>query len=386
MKRILILSSLLLMSVLQGVCQDDLLAKMDISLLTCESGDELYTTFGHTAIRLKNDSIGIDRVYNYGVFDFNTSYFYVKFLRGKLPYRLAVANTQRFLANYDAEERSMYEQKLNLTPTQRIALVRLLMENSKKENREYKYDFFFDNCTTRAIDAIDSVTGTIEYASDPVDITFRQMLKENLQGMPWSEFGIDLIIGAVADQKTTRKDQHFLPLYLYRDMSRTTVVNDKMRQNLVLAEQQLLDHEQRRQERSRKVTNWPLVFIGILVLLEFLLVVTGPRRAVQLYDKIWFWLLFLMGVVMAIMWWGTDHLATKDNWNLLWASPLLGPFLWLRSRRVRVVLASLVGVGCLLTMVNSLFTFLPQYFLPAFGLLALITVIKLVRWYRHSTV
>lgn len=384
--RFIFVLSLLFLGLLQVYSQEELMASTDISLLTCESGDELYSTFGHTGLRLRNDSLGTDIVYNYGMFDFEASYFYPKFLRGKLPYWLGASSTERFLRGYQYEQRSVYEQQLNLTREQRIALVDYLQENIRKENRQYKYDFFFDNCTTRAIGAIDGVTGTIEYATEPADITFRGMLKGSLQSMPWSEFGIDLIIGAVADQKTSRKQQHFLPLYLYRDLAGATVVNKGMRQNLIKSDKVLLDFEGQKKRRSTRAVNWPLILVGVLLLLELLLSVGKASKVQRLYDRVWFWLMCLMGTVMSIMWWGTEHLATKDNWNLLWASPLFGVFLLVANKQVKQIAAALIGVGCLLTIVNSLVTFLPQYFLPAFGLMALISVVKLVRWYRLSVV
>jgi len=364
------------------IAQDEILSKTDISLLTCEVGDELYSTFGHTAIRIRNDSLGTDIVYNYGTFDFNTPNFYLKFLRGKLPYRLAASTIGRFLNEYQIEKRSVYEQKLNLTVPQKISFARYLMNNIRKDNAYYKYDFFFDNCTTRTIDAITNSTGKVDYNKPLSDITFRGMIKENLTNMKWSEFGIDLIIGAVADQKTNRRGQHFLPLYLYKDVDQVSVVNNGMRENLVKEEVLLLNYERERERRQKDATNWPIILFGSLLLLEIFLFFRGRKKAstsiIMFYDKTWIILMSVLGLVMAIMWWGTDHMATKSNWNLLWANLLFIAYLF-AGKSVKNILSIILIACCSIAFLNSLFQFLPQYFLPSFGLISLVSVLKLLR-------
>ncbi len=361
---------------------DSLMADAEISLLSCRSGSEMYSTFGHTAIRINNPKTGTDIVYNYGVFDFDTPNFYMKFLRGQLPYKLSASPTSRFLRIYQYEKRTVLEQKLSLAPTQKVRLFEALTENIKPENAYYKYDFFFDNCTTRTIDVIRSVTGNITYARDIESLTFRDMLKRNLKSMPWTDFGVHLIVGAVTDKKTNRSQQHFLPIFLHNDLNGPTIVYEGMRKNMTNSDKMLLNFEKEDKIRTTQGTNWPLYLAILLLLLELMLWITDSPRLASIYDNTWMILMSLMGIVMAIMWWGTDHLATKQNYNLLWANLLFAPYLCLSGRIGKLVLGVLIVLMCALSVVNGCCQILPQYFLPAFGIFAAISILKLVRQLR----
>jgi len=376
----LTMSLLLLCGVSANSQIDSIAAAAEVSLLTCKSGDELYSTFGHTALRVRNPINQSDIVFNYGVFDFDTPYFYFKFVRGQLPYKLAATTMERFLLNYNYEQRSVIEQKLSLTPKQKAALLTALAENIKPENAEYKYDFFFDNCTTRTEDVIRSITGAIEYPTPLQKITFRQMLKENLQSQPWSEFGIDLIIGAVADRTTNRSEQHFLPLYLREDMKTATIVTNKARTNLTSTDYLVLDFDLEDEQRRQPATNWPLIIAAVLLAVELLLWFVKPSASlISIYDKVWYVLMSILAVVMAFMWWGTDHLATKTNYNLLWANLLFIPYLLVKNKIIQRLLTICLIAGSAVAFVNALYQFLPQYFLLSFGILAMISIIKLGR-------
>ena len=130
-----------------------------ISLLTCDPGDQLYSAFGHSAIRVLERTTGEDLVFNYGTFDFNTPYFYVKFTQRTLDYMLSVSTYERFLAEYNYYQRDVREQVLDLSPEQIERLVEFLQINYRPQNRFYRYDFFYDNCATRIRDVMDRVLG-----------------------------------------------------------------------------------------------------------------------------------------------------------------------------------------------------------------------------------
>ncbi len=136
----------------------------EISLLTCSPGNELYSLFGHTAIRVKDPAARFDRVFNYGTFDFDTPYFYLKYARGLLPYQLSHTDYRYFLHAYREEGRSVYEQRLRLDSLQKQRLLDILTENYRPENRSYLYNFLFDNCTTRSRDVIlQSLADTVDW-------------------------------------------------------------------------------------------------------------------------------------------------------------------------------------------------------------------------------
>ena len=126
-----------------------------ISLLTCAPGEEIYSLFGHTAIRYEEPAKGIDYVFNYGLFSFNTPNFILRFALGETDYILGVTSYDRFAAEYDYEERSVWQQTLNLLPEEKGKLLYLLEENCRPENRTYRYNFFYDNCATRPRDKIE---------------------------------------------------------------------------------------------------------------------------------------------------------------------------------------------------------------------------------------
>ena len=119
---------------------------LQISVLTCAPGDQVETIYGHNAIRVVDLQAQTDIVYNWGTFDFDTPGFLIKFLRGKLPYTLATADFYRFLGEYQYYQRGVSEQVLLLDSLQKIKVLNAIATNMLPENREYKYDFFMDNC------------------------------------------------------------------------------------------------------------------------------------------------------------------------------------------------------------------------------------------------
>ena len=133
-----------------------------LSLLTCAPGEEIYSLFGHTAIRYENPSQGIDAVFNYGLFSFNTPNFIFRFSLGETDYQLGVTDYEHFAAEYAFYGRSVWQQTLNLTDEEKTKLIQLLQENYRPENRVYRYNFFYDNCATRPRDKIEeSIAGKV---------------------------------------------------------------------------------------------------------------------------------------------------------------------------------------------------------------------------------
>ena len=350
------------------------LDEVHFTILSADSGDELYSTFGHTALRIYNDDRTIDQVYNWGTFNFDTPNFYVKFMRGQLPYRLGIDEYDEFLMTYHYQQRSVWEQELMLNDEQKQELIALIQENLKPENRYYDYDFFFDNCTTRVFDLTDELVGPITFTTPPTDITFREMLKENLKNMPWTDFGIDLLIGARADRKTTEREQLFLPMYLHDRLNdaRTAAGADVISTDFIVLDFTDVG-ELRRQDR----TNWPfytfVLFFLMLVAAYFF--VPGVYR---ILSKIFIGLIAIISLFMAFMWFGTEHVATKANWNLLWASPLYLGWYWLKNNRIyHYVLITVLAAAS----INTLIQFLPQFyhlaFLPIVLTLIFISAIRL---------
>ena len=173
------------------------------SLLTCGPGNEFYTTFGHSAIRITDPEQGIDYVYNYGTFDFDTPHFYWKFMRGQLDYKLARTTYNRFMQEYASEGRAVWEQPLCFESQQVDNLYILLETNLLPEYRYYRYDFFRDNCATRVRDVIYSAWGmdTLLQRGLP-ERSYRRLVADRLKDtLEWWRLGIDLLFGLPADHR-----------------------------------------------------------------------------------------------------------------------------------------------------------------------------------------
>ena len=190
-----------------------------ISLLTCTPGQELYSRYGHTAIRVQDTDKHVDFVFNYGVFTFNTDHFYWKFVKGETYYQLGIDPTKWFMEDNALENRTVYEQQLNLSESQAKELANALWTNYRPENRSYLYNFVFDNCATRAYDQIKRVLGdsiNSPYA-DWQRVTYRRYLQHYTGKDSWADFAINMIFGARADLPMSGDDRFFLPeaLMLY---------------------------------------------------------------------------------------------------------------------------------------------------------------------------
>ncbi len=291
-----------------------------ISLITGSPGNELYSVFGHSAIRVRDERTERDILYNYGTFDFNTPNFYWKFMRGKLPYMLSVDRTEDLFRYYVREGRSITEQTLNFTDAQEEKLIQFLEWNYKPENRYYMYDFFYNNCATVIRDVFEKEY-SIDYQVDSVkEVTFRQLLDEKMPHMQWTNFGMDLILGTPADKKADFRNQMFLPEYLSQHLAKATLATGEP----LVQEQHTKTLVQKMPVNTAEaVINFtPTLFFVIVAMLALVLTFTGSQRMKNIFDFITFSLIGLGGFFILFMWFGTDHITTKNNWNLLWMNPL----------------------------------------------------------------
>ena len=291
-----------------------------ISLLTCTPGEELYSTFGHTAIRVTDSSSVTDYVFNYGTFNFEEPGFYTKFVRGKLLYYLSVENFQDFQYAYQAENRGITEQVLNMSPAEKISLMEALNENAKDQNKYYKYDFFLDNCTTRARDVLDKFKPTHPVFNPvmPPGTRFRQAIHQYLDRNEkyWSKLGIDLLLGEPTDAVMTTAQSQFLPDNLMESFDSSNANHE-----LVLSSTNLYPVQQ--QKSSGSFFTPMIVFSLLFILIVLLHFSTNQRVSVFLqgFNGVFFFLTGAMGLLFIFMWTGTDHSMTKNNYNLMWAWP-----------------------------------------------------------------
>lgn len=198
-----------------------------ISLLTCTPGQELYSRYGHTAIRVQDTEKHSDFVFNYGTFTFNTDHFYWKFVKGETYYQLGIDPTSWFIEENTLENRTVYEQRLNLTEEQTQAVVEALWKNFRPENRSYLYNFVFDNCATRPYYLLKNVLGDsiCSVYAEWEGVTYRNYIQHYTGKDSWEDFAINMIFGPRADQPMANEDRLFLPEALMFFMQDATLTD-----------------------------------------------------------------------------------------------------------------------------------------------------------------
>ena len=189
---------------------------MQVSLLTCFPGTEVYSLYGHTAIRVKSYAAGgQDWVFNYGVFSFDQPHFIWRFALGECDYQIGALPYPYFAEEYEERGSAVYEQVLNLTPDEKRRVWDFLVGNMRPENREYRYNYLYDNCTTRARDCVEkSVDGEIVYPESDSVRTFRGIIHQYTVDYPWAELGNDICLGVQADRPISEREEMFAPFYL----------------------------------------------------------------------------------------------------------------------------------------------------------------------------
>lgn len=348
-----------------------------IVMFTCGPGEELYAGFGHSAIWVSDLSVGVDRLYNYGTFDFDTPNFYAKFTRGKLNYMLTVTTGKRFLAEYEYRKIAVYGQKLNLSLEERQKIYDFLENNLLPENCFYKYDFFYDNCATRIRDVLVKVTdGKVNFNTPDENLSFRQMLFPYLTHTPWTKFGINMILGLSADKKATPWDYMFLPEYMMNEFGRATIEIDGSSKKLVESDSQFL--KSRLSFENNKLDD-PLGLFMLLLILAIILTVVEMKigKTINWVDNIIFPISVLAGVFLFFMWVGTDHSATNYNMNILWLFP--GQILFLTSKYFNINMERKLLLSALIYQVFVSFVMFiwPQETEISFMLISLIFAVRI---------
>lgn len=319
-------------------CQIDLSPSAKISVVTCGPGNELYSTFGHSAFRVEDRPNQLDRVYNYGTFNFNTPNFYLKFIQGKLLYELRAYDFVRFLKSYQYENRWVKEQVLDLNEEQIQKIFNYLENNALPENRAYHYDFFYDNCSTKLIDVLEEVLGE-DFKFDPdYDkniYTHRQLIEQYLGSLPWSDFGIDLALGADIDRSISTKEYMFLPDYVFKSMEKNKLQVEN-RSIPIVKETKIILNSQLVENRNFEFK--PLWLFSLLALVVVFLTYRDfkQNKGFVLTDYLVFGITGFLGVIVLLLWFATDHSATANNFNILWAFAPNLIFIFLRKRLGKV--------------------------------------------------
>ncbi|MCB0761347.1 MAG: DUF4105 domain-containing protein [Flavobacteriales bacterium] len=325
----------------------DLSPNAEISILTCSPGNEIYSIYGHSAIRLTDmiDGQRVDVVYNYGTFEFDDDFAF-KFTMGRLNYMLSRSDWPYFLYEYTVTGRGIQAQVLDLSSEEKQVLIDLLEENYLPENREYLYDFFHDNCSTRIRDQLQKALGgeLVWHPSDSGRISFRQMVDPYQDVLPWTHFGIDLGLASPSDERLGPLDDMFLPDYLFGQLARAELHGRPLVGETVEILPDVVPEEES--------TWWtPVVFFWCLFIGVVLALIFGGSHLANALSTTFLFLAGFLGLLLFLLWVATDHVATVVNYNILWLWPTHVVMVWIKGKTTEKYwwIHTIIIVLCILT-------------------------------------
>jgi len=376
MKRIFLISLLIsLVSVTRVLSQSS--NDTTVYLLTCGPGTETYSIYGHSALRIVIPEKHIDSVYNWGVFDFDTPNFAWKFAKGRLDYMISAETAKSFLGVYFFEHRYVMSQKININSKETQTLLELINENLKPENRKYRYDFFYDDCSTRIRDLLEKAVGEkLMYppAEPGKNPTFRDLVARYQDPYPWLRFGVDLIMGSTADKKAVFRDRMFLPIDMKDGLSKAVVHRSDKMIPLLQNPETIIDFEAPVVNQNFLISP-PFIFTLAIIVILILAGLTKSRRIIRIIDIIIYSVFSLLSILMIFFNFFTDHQQMKWNLNIIWLNPIIiiclvmlilnkAGAIWFRI------------VFCISAVFLVLQFVLPQDFNTAFSLLTIIILIR----------
>jgi hypothetical protein len=292
----------------------------EVSIVTVGPGENLYETFGHSTIRIKDPLLNFDLAYNYGVFDFSNPNFYSNFAVGKLEYRLARYPFQTFIKHNKQDKRWVKEQVLNLSQSQRQQFFEFLENNARQENASYLYDPYFNNCATKLRDISkiilkDSITLNKEYATGK---TLRQLMNDELHWNTWGSFGINLALGTTLDKKATPEQYLYLPDFVFLAFEKGTIKINGLNEPIVKKQNDILVFDEPTLTFDFKS---PIIIFSLLMCFGLFMTYRNMKKGKRSkwFDFILFMTTGLIGISIIFLWFFTDHATTPNNFNFLWA-------------------------------------------------------------------
>lgn len=359
---------------------------MKVYLLTCGPGEKSYSLFGHTAIRVRQPMKGDDIVINYGIFSFAQDYFVLRFVFGITDYKMGICGFTDFEEEYRNEGRWVYQQELNLSTKEKELLARAIDINYEPQNRTYRYNCFYNNCTTKARDIIaDNINGEIIYTdTERENISFRDLCHSKTYNHRWSQFGNDLLLGIKADLPVDRNEQQFLPENLMKDF-RTAVISDNNgnRRKLVCSEGYILKNTNDQQSVTCPWTTPRalIIFISLLIICVTLY---------EVYSRKTFWLLNplllsttgLAGIILFVMIF-SQHPTVNINLQILILNPISIFMAIPLAKRERKGYSSWWHTAYIICLTTGIVAGLFQHFAEGILILALSLLIRFVITYRR---
>ena len=341
-----------------------------ISLMTTSPWPgAVYAVYGHTAVLVRDDSTGIDAVFNYGYFDTGKPNFLYHYMKGETDYVLGVVPLDTFLREYREKGVEVVEQELNLSQREKQNLWEALYINSLPENRGYRYNNFYDNCVTRPRDLIEKYTeGTIRYPQDGKTQTFRDLIHECVDPYPWMKFGIDLVIGNGADRPVSLREKMFLPVYLMNALDETTVMkNDSVFYPMISDKEIVVEKVISGEGHREWGVQSPFFMAFVLLLFTVWISVVqyikwDKTRLPKIYDTILFAVYGVGGTIIFFLMFFSEHPATNPNWNFAWLNVfalVAAVLFWVKPVKKAVNIYHFINFAAL-TLFLFLWWLLPQ--------------------------
>jgi len=363
-----------------------------VSLLTTTPCDNaVYTLYGHTSIRIK-DSIApgqiFDYVFNYGQFDASKPNFVYHFAKGELDYILAFYKYEDFASDRQLMNSSVYEQVLNLTQTEKEELLMTLLMKAQPENRNYRYNFFFDNCATRPAQLIEQIiNGQIVYQENPAEgKTFRDIINDCTRNSPWQTFGCDLVLGIPTDRTVTLYESFFIPEFLQKAYSDAQIINlNGTKRPLVLATYLLIEEIPDEETGNFFLTPWISSLLLLVIVFGSTLIEWRSKKYFRLVDCLLFFMAGIAGCILFFLCFLSEHPSIWPNISIVWLHPfqLIGVVLFAVKKLHKVAyFYHFINFAALLLM-SLAWIFIPQHlniaFIPLIAALLLRSGYCLVR-------
>lgn len=286
----------------------------------------VYGLFGHASIRVKDPARHLDFVFNYGMFSFEKPNFIYHFAKGETDYMVVPIPYSSFIVEYQEKGLEVREQVIRISSKDRQRVWDALCTNALPQNREYRYNFFFDNCATRPFDIIEkNISAKIILPSGKNNPTFRNLLNEFLDGNDWTQFGINLVIGASADHPVTEREKIFLPKYLHEVLSRSVVRDSAGSEQPLVISESVLNNKVEQSNETSFPSPWIVGILLFLIAAIFTYIqwkAGQPYFYIRLFDFFLFAIYGMAGVVLTFLMFFSVHPCMTPNWNYLWLHPL----------------------------------------------------------------
>ena len=323
-------------------------------LVTCEPGDEIYSRFGHSGIRVYDAENDIDEVFHWGLFSFDTPNFIGRFIAGKTDYMMGIYDTKFFMLEYIERGSSVYAQELNLTPEQKHKFWAKLWDNYRPENREYRYNFIYDNCATRPYQLIISTYDyKVSLNYDLHQTTYRDIINKYVPIGSILNSGINLIIGSHADKFITTKESVAFPIYTMDALTHTNYITENGL-NPIVKTQKIMHCAERKNFEVSQFTYYISIIIPLLLALLCGLYTYKTKRYVPFFTQLILFVSGLVGIIISYLWFFSHHPLVNDNMNILWCNPLniiLAILLFIHKKSLRITKFVLSIISLILSII-----------------------------------